>query len=310
MKKYFLIVLAGYIIVAGGLALFVKEKPSEISVLSKEMVYSRIMTDPSETIDIPIYFSYKDSFMTEMTNIDKVMLSSKRDEVALTPVNIDERESEIYAGKEYTFYIFSFQVDNPVVDDVKLTFPGATLEIIYKNEVEMDLSIGDVNLLFDGIENNSHMEMSRMYATTGIEAGVEYVSGVVISFDVHTEQAVDITDIEVNCENARLDIDNAILVTEPPEMDSDVGTILGYEYASIVTEFDEQVPFTLKDQAMYFIPVQYKTLKSINRFPMIITYRTNGQQYEYKIDDFLFYSTDFGLETANENIREYNYQYR
>lgn len=311
MKKFFLLALGIYMLVAFGLIIFTKEKANEISILSKTMTYSRIITKSDETIEFPLYFSQEDSFLTVLGNIDVARLTSDTNEISLIPVDITPKETDIkYKDKTYILYMFAFKIEDFNLQDINLEFKEAYLNLTYKNEVKFNFDIGEVNILFNEIINPSHIEMTRMYATVDNSDNLEYVSGIVIGIKKHTVDNVVITKLNTFLGDSNLDLCNSIKINEAPNMDEDIEDILGESYQNVNLNFCTTSNLSLEDEALYFIPMNYKILKTINRFPLELTYKINDIEYQYYIDDFLFFSTNYNLGGSDGTISENIYKYQ
>ena len=85
--------------------------------------------------------------------------------------------------------------------------------------------------------------------------------------------------------------------------------MLNYAYDP-VGEIEDEHEIKLTQDNLLLIPFKYQSeIKRINRFPLLINFSYNQNDYSYYIDDFQFNSQTLGLEANGGRIREFIYNY-
>ncbi len=311
MKKYIVGALMIYFLIALGLFAFVKDKPDSITILSKKSNYSRILTDNEETIDIPLYFSVDNSFFTSSENIDSVSIHDEFNEIGLKISKItNTKETYEFKQKLYDLFIFSFISKDIEISDIEMKFVNAFLSLTYENDVSYDFSIGDIDLNFKEIANDGYLDLTRLYGVVNQNADGDFLAGIVLGLDNIDDKNITISNIDTGIEDIILDLDNSVKLDKPVDINQNIDLILENDYQNLKDSYINNGYLTFSEETLYFIPIRYiDKFENINRFPLVIEYQCNDQEYSYTIDDFLFYTTNYALGVQNETVTEYIYKY-
>jgi uncharacterized protein YxeA len=309
MRRAFTIVIAIFLVAAGGFIMFYDKDTDDIlSILTIKQNYQRLITEDEE-LSITIYLSNEKSFVSDMDNVDSLYL---KDEFTEMEVGISDLRSleytEEYQNTEYYAYVLDLNFDIVSIDNFLIELEDGHLEIFYKNGENVNLEIGDLYLNFTDYSNPAYIDVHRMFAMYK-EADFEYISGIVLGVANKTGMEVTITNIEVGNNEASLDINNSIRLSELPDYQADINDLLGYDYNSI-GEISQTSDIDLLQENLLFIPFKYSVNHiNIYRFPLIIEFSYNQNIYKYYVDDFQFNSQTLGLEANSGRIREFIYNY-
>jgi len=80
MKRLWLVV-ALYLAVATVLIVLSPDHDGKISLLVVEQLYSRVIANPEETLEIPLYATLKNSFFTDKDLVRSVRIYSDENEI-------------------------------------------------------------------------------------------------------------------------------------------------------------------------------------------------------------------------------------
>ncbi len=305
MRKIFTIIIILFILIASGTILFFEDKEENISILSIKKHYSRLITSTQEKITIPLYFSSNKSFLTETSSIEDCYLLDDFNQLKVT---IDEIR---YAGDylddyDNMYHLFMYDINFEEVTIDQINFSNAVLKLIYKNQDCLELSIGEVNLVFKDVSQDQNLDIYRVYTTVKTIDTIEYVSGLVVGLDNFNKE-ITIKNISLGLEQIKLDTNHLLHLDNAIAYDMDIDTVLGTDYDPFNKGI--QIDF-LVEEGLVLIPFTYtNNLFLLNRFPIYIEYTYKNATYEYVLDDFMYISECYSLEVANGKIQEYIYYY-
>ncbi|XFA99253.1 hypothetical protein ACAG96_01405 [Candidatus Izemoplasma sp. B36] len=305
MRKAFTIIIVLFIVIASGIILLVEDEKSQVSVLSLKKHYSRLITGNQETISIPLYFSSNKSFLTEINSIEDTYLLDDFNQLKISVNNI-RYVSDCLDDFNNTYYLYMFDINFEEVTIDKIDFSDTLLKIIYKNQDFLELSIGEMNLVFKDVYQDPNLDIFRVYTTVKTIDNTEYISGLVLGLDNFNKE-ITIQNISIGTEEIELDTSHLYHLDHAITYDIDIDTVLetNYNPLNIGIQLDFRV-----EAGLILIPFTYKNdLFLLNRFPIYIEYLYQNATYKYILDDFMYISESFNLEVANGNIQEYIYYY-
>lgn len=306
MKKAFFIIIGGYILI-GAIIIMISENDhnSVIDILSIKKPYARLLTE-DETIDIPIYYTEDQSFLTEVDLIDRAYISSDRDEVEVEVIDIkNQLESIQYDEKIYHKYYIEISMQALYNKGLKLNLKDATLNIDYNNDVKMGYKIGDMIVLFDDLNQPNQIDFNRMYGIYDDEA----ITGIYLSLMNKTGESIELTSIDCLSQDIKINLDKSQFVYQTEDYISNISSYVP-EYEPVIEHFSDSSSITMNHDVQLLLVIEHlNTRHHINRFPLIINYRYHEQDYQYIIDDFIFYDTISDFYDDQYDIETYQYQY-
>jgi phage anti-repressor protein len=310
MKKAFYIIIVTYILGGIILILIAKDKPSLVKILSYKQNYSRLLTD-EENIDIPLFLNEQDTFLTKHTNITSAFLITENYQIRVNITDIRNTDSQIiYKDEIYNQYYLQIDFIDIGLIDTYVNLEDAILNINYLNEESLDIEVGNLSLMFQEIITNNHLELMHLFGIVNPdESGTNYLRALGIKLENLSNQSVEIIDISINLDNIYCDLSYSEYIDKPPLPNEDLNTIIN-DYNPLEVQEDIDFTLLLNSNAYLIIPIKYSnSMEPINRFPIIITYKFNSQEFQYIIDDFLFFDQNLSLEPEDDRIQKYEYRY-
>jgi hypothetical protein len=306
MRRTFLTVIFGFILISSVIVYyFADDVDQEIHILSIKKDYARVLTE-EEVIDIPIYLTSNQSFITSINNITQTMIISEQDQMSVEISDIVLQDHRvIYDTKEYYLFHFSVDFSNLYSKNLSLDMPSAKLKINYDNEEEFSFDLGDVQILFHDFEQNNHIDFNRMYAT--YKQGS--ISSIVLDIENKTSQHIQIKNIETLNHKMKFNLSYARIKNSYSEHLDTIDDILP-DFQIIVNQKPQQASITLYQDTQYILPIQHiEALSYLNRFPLIIHYQYNHTDYIHIIDDYIFFKPISDLVNNTYEIEQYQYHY-
>ncbi|MDY0138946.1 MAG: hypothetical protein RBR50_04545 [Candidatus Izemoplasmatales bacterium] len=308
MKKVFLVVIVVYLAIGGLIVCLSGERKNEINYFTLPMNYSRLMTEDEEIV-VNLFIDDDRSFFTEISNITNAYIHTEKEEIAVTISGIDEKDSGyLFQGNQYYLFGLTLTFDKVSISGFDLSYQDCYLRILYINEEEIDLEIGDMFLEFKEVVYSNYIGFENLYGITNIVNEKEYLVGLCIKINDYTNSQIELTDINTNNLNIILDFGKAKYFENKPDSNSDILELIpDYEL------FDATNKSNLKIKNDYYliIPIVYEIELSKNyRFPITIEYLYQGTQLDYLIDDCIFFNESVELDEYASKIRTYNYQYK
>ncbi len=310
MKRGMIVVLLLYLFVAALLFVFMPEQNDEVRLLSKERYYAQIIDDENEPIEIVLYVSENDSFLTDSSQIIDARIVGEYEEIELKIQSIDDKEAVTnYQNQDYHLFAFTFSLAAFSATGVNLSLYPATLALTYENDVKIDINIGEMTLLFQTIDHNPHFDFFRLYGIYGEMDGEEIMQGIGIGFNGFSEGDLVIHSISIGTNRIGLATDLAQIVDNTEESGSLYERLEGLFDPYGDELYLNSADFIPQVQIEYEIPFSYLNPRlDIWRFPIIINYQYLGIQYQSFIDDFMFHTMNHTLEDST-HVHTYTHRY-
>ena len=310
MRKFFFGVVFLFIVIS--LIVLHLDKPSKsmVHLLTVYKDYSRIITKPEETISIPIYSDYEDTFLLDKEAITSSYISNEINSLEIKIDNIRKTEDINKLDEEtYTLYYIDISFPYNLTSEQIIDISDCKLSLTYINDESIDLEIGNMYLMFNPIEENNQISLYRMFALTNFYNGKEFISAIVFGLTNMTCENIKITEIDNNIQTMNLDIDEAKFIDEINNVHESIESIIRHEYNPIgIISFSTSID--LINDKLLVVPIKYEdVIQTTNRFPLIIKYIYQDKEYSYIIDDFMFFETHNTLEDYYGSIREFIYNY-
>ncbi len=310
MRKVFTLIVVGFIIIAGILVMVMEAPSDNVSILTINRQYSRLLTE-SEVISIPVYISETKTFLVDLGSVQSISLENEYQklEAVLTEIR-DANSTERLGETEYSLYYFDIGFPNVEYTDYFLEFDDCYMNVVYKNDDAISLEIGDVSLRFSEVNTSNHLNLYRMFCLTDEYQDALYTSAIIIGIQNLTGFDIEITGLDIGSGNAEIDMALAKYVLAEEEQTTDLDILLGHEY-QLIGECDGSDGLSLDEDNLIVLPIKYRSeVVCLNRMPLIITYTYQNQEYQYIIDDFQYYSVSNRLGDNNGKLREYSYHYQ
>jgi len=308
MRKVFAVLLGLFFVGAAIILLNEEEFVEEISIITYTGSYSRLITSTEETLSIPIYLSYDESFITAKDSIDSANISGSENVLEVNIADIRNSEySETLEGREYQMFFSDLTFPNANLTDYFLDLSNASLNLVYVDGEAISLEVGDIYLRFAEIANPGYLDLYRMYALT-IDDLDETTAGIVIGLDNVTPNEIILSGIDIGFPDWHFDLGNATYLDVAPDSYMslvDSGIIDAY------SDNAESTTFNLDGDTLIWLPLLSEEARNrTNRFPLLISFEYLGNEYIYMIDDFIFYTADYSLEGNYGRLREFVYRYQ
>lgn len=313
MKKVVLIALILYAFTALALFYFAEADPEKITLLTAPQHYARVIASDAERLGIVICVDQTDTFFTETENIRAMRIWDEESELAVSIERIVPLEEPfVYEEKSFSLYRFEIGFGEITQANMSLSFWHANAEISYENDYLLTFELGDVHLIFNDLESDGHIGMSRLYGTRFVMENQSVLTGFVIGLEKHVTTPVTITEIEIFSETAWVDLASARWIEEALPFDEDIGVLTGNPVYSCIRETKPVSGFSLAFGAdgLLFVPINYlNEFACLSQFPIRITYRYLDKDYAFLLDDFRFFSTDPVPEVLRDDIVKTEYCY-
>lgn len=117
--------------------------------------------------------------------------------------------------------------------------------------------------------------------------------------------------VDTTLANSVLDLAQARMIDSPVSPFTEI-TSLVPEYSPIkASEAINSASFVLTDaETLIVIPMVYQDLTlRTPQFPLIVTYSYSGNQYQFVLDDFIFFQNHDYAEKSDSDVWRYLYQY-
>ncbi|MFO7968519.1 MAG: hypothetical protein R6U15_00215 [Candidatus Izemoplasmatales bacterium] len=310
MKKAFFIIIIAYIVTTVIiLVINNNDNITEVNILTIKKQYSRIITK-DEVIDIPIFLSEEKSFFIEPENILDTRIKADNNEIEVNIQSIENAYKKTTYQNE-SYYLFYYKIDFKEFNNslLEMKFTNAFLSLSYNNETDIDLPIGNLNLCFRTIENFNHLDFKRMYSITNYENNYNVVKAIYLELDNLTGDNITIENISLLNDNLIPDINQIKSINFSPKYNVNFNELIP-DYNSIIDDYSKGNDYSLNNNQKLLIPIKHiGDWQYINRFPLIISYSYNDFNYQYIIDDYLFFSSinELGNDSYEKSI--YNYKY-
>jgi hypothetical protein len=299
-------IIFGFLLISSAIILFfANEVDKEIDILSVKKDYARVLTE-DEVIDIPIYLTSDQSFISSTNNITQTKIVSDLDQVSVEIRDVLIQDQSVqYDTKEY--YLFYFRVDFSSIysKNLRLDMPSAEMQITYNNDEVFSFELGDMQILFHDFDQYNHIDFNRMYATYHQGA----ISSIVLDVENKASQHIKITKIETLNHQMKFNLSDARIMNS---LTSHIDTLDGIlpNYQPIVDYMPIQNSLMLYQDTQYILPIKHiQDLSYLNRFPIIIHYQYNDIDYVHIIDDYIFFNPISDLANNTYEIQQYQYHY-
>lgn len=306
MKRVFFIVIGGFILLSiGAVLIFSEDKDDMIDIISVKKDYARVLTQ-EEVIDIPLYITSDQSFLTHTANISASRIISDGDEVSIDIVAINDMH-QLVTYEDISYFLFHIVIDFSQVynKNLRLSMPNAQLQISYNNDEVLSLALGHMGILFHDLEQTTHIDFNRLYATYDHGA----ISSIILDLENKTGQTIEISYIETLNPSLHLNLNYALIHYDRHSHIDQLSAFIE-DYQMLIDKGEIQGQIDFYQDTQYILPLKHiKHISYLNRFPLIIHYRYHEQDYTYIIDDYMFFQPISDLYEDYYELEHNQYQY-
>ncbi|HKL47771.1 MAG TPA: hypothetical protein VJ878_03800 [Candidatus Izemoplasmatales bacterium] len=306
MRRTFTVIIVGFLLLSAiVIYVFTDQVDQTLQMLSIKKDYARVLTE-DEVVDIPIYISSNESFLTTQSNIIDAQIISDADEVNIDiALIIDQNQKITFEDKAY--YLFHYRLDFSSIytKNLKLNMPNAYLKLVYNNDDEFQFGLGHMQLLFHDLDQATHLDFNRLYATYYQGA----ISGIVLDLENKTSQTIEIQSIDNLNQQMNINLSKNKVVYDLNEHIDDLHMYLPNH--QIIGQVDgHQESLMVYQDTQFILPINHhQTLSYLNRFPLIINYKYNQVMYTYIIDDYKYFEPISDLYNDYYEVEYHQYQY-
>lgn len=288
------------------LVLLIKEE-KELIIISRDYVYSIYHTNNYETIDIELLTNNKEDYHFEESYIIATTIYNETQELSVNITEITTDDNLIqFQNNELNQVIIKLELPF-ISNDYLVEIEDAYLEIIYDNNESINISIGEVNYLFNEHINRT-ISLNNLSATHELYKGVNTLGGVNIELGNLTEHNINITNIDILSNSIHI---NKHYIKEQPacEYTSTVSDCLDTEFTIFNAPLsDEEVNILLGKNNIIslYLPLTYtEKYPFIYKFALVIDYEVNGEHGQAIIDDFPYMNTSLFSSLHEEVLNVY-----
>jgi len=291
MRKWVFITLLVYGLIA--IVLVTQDKKdTEIIFFASPIPVARVLSNPNETVRLPFYTDSQNHYLFDDENIESATIRSENLTMAVQVV-ISKTKGVLNVGAQDCLGMaFQLSFTDVRPEEALMQFNDPTLEIFYVNGRQIFLAIQDITLCFTSIESSPHLDFTRLHPLMNTIKGDEYLSGIYIELINKSSEEVTVTDISMLMNGCDTNMQLIEETEESPGIALDDGYMWDWKNALLPSERINA--FELTDEKIrLIIPIQYQEfILSPSRFPLMISYETEGKQYTWMIDDYLFFSSE------------------
>ncbi len=311
MKKWGLVLVTVYFLLLV-VIMFTVDRPSDQVEILTFLQDRSLLIDERENYVIDLAVSSKDTFLTDIDEMESMILDSEEASIEVHPVTMTmDPEPFIYVGKQYYLYELTIGFTEVYLPEAVLGFPGCKMKMTYRNGTEIELEIGNLAIWFSEVSEITYLDFTRLYGIKNNYAGHDYLAGIVIELKANAIGYLEITDIDIGQKQAYIDLNNAKILSGRPEYDVPMDVLLeATGYDPLARETKDGDPIMISESAILVAPVTYQEFPLfLDRFFIRITYKYLNETNVFLIDDFLFYRNVLFSGEDDETIARYIYQY-
>lgn len=274
-------------------------------VLSNAQVISIYHTNQREEISISLLTNNPEDFYFDSDYIVFSKLYNDEETLSLRLKKIDYVKEEYIYDKMAYFQVdlhftlpFTASASSINMDDV-------SLQLDYDNGDSVTVFIGEFNYLFQDF-NDEDLALSNLSASYDYIDGVETVSAFNIGLSNSSEDNINITGVKVISTDVLANYSKSIKGVICPYKDDVASCLTEEEYDPHLYTESSQIFFLPKRNNIdLFVPLVYMDdAKYLYRAAIVVSYRINGEDKEFIIDDFPFMSKPIYLEEMEDYYHE------
>ena len=275
--------------------LFVPEKKS-FKVITSPKIFSLLKSSENENIKIQLLVNRNDSYYFDQEYISSISLNSELDEEIISLI-IEEitYSNNLYEYENDNYYLVELSLSiNFNSEDYLIALEKAYLNILYNNEEDLKVYIGEFNYRFKD-DLNDELSLSNLSSTVTEINSTNTVSGIYIELYNRSEENLVITNFLLGSSSITFnDYYLSEIYNEPDLFDSveEILLIENYNFKSFDNILEKSILIRENQSIMLYVPLSYiGEIDYIHRFYFEVNYLNNEGETSLIIDDIPYIST-------------------
>ena len=195
MRKKIIFIVCLCIFVIAFIIIILSSK-QDLKAIVIEKDYSLTSTvDTIDQINVPILLNQKSSYFSDVNQIDKMTLSNLQEDDMMQAkiINISFSDEKIKIEDDnYYMAIYTCEIEFFPTEEMKWYFPEIYLNILYKNNVQAKLKIGEMTYNKVNSFNQEHLSLSTIRGTTSMINNNNMLDGMFLGFRNQTNNDITI----------------------------------------------------------------------------------------------------------------------
>jgi len=291
MRRGFVVLIGFYVILFGAFLITNHPENEFINMITIQEEISQVLYE-DESLNLILFIDDTDRFVSNVELIESVLLRGNFNfaTVEITAFHISDYSLEWNQTQYYKVEI-EIRFVEVALNECDLVLENAFLDILFTNQQTLSLPYGNITLKFSNHQEPQHLEMIKM---SGIpKPSSEELFGIVITLESNTVSEININHLDMMTQSLEFKLEELRVLSE-----NDINIVANdMESVTIETIDLTEQPILNSHELILFVPIAYTDDSlSCSRFPVIINYEYLGNQYEYIIDDFLFFQRQVNFE--------------
>ncbi len=304
MKAKIIFGLLAFLLIVFISLLFIPENKN-FKVITSPKIFSLLKSSNNENIEIQLLVNKKNTYYFDKDYISNISLNSELDEeiISLIIEKISYSNS-LYEYENDKYYLVELSLSIGFnSDDLTIRFEKAYLDILYNNEEELKLFIGEFNYRFSN-NLNSDLAISNLSSTVIEHSGINTVSGIYIELYNISDENLVINNFQLGSYSVNFNDYYLSEIYKEPDLFDSVEEILlieEYNFNSYSNDFDKSILLRENQSIMLYVPLNYSlNIDYIHRFYFEVEYFNNEGKTLLIIDDIPYVSTSI-FQSSLEN---------
>lgn len=300
MRKIIPFICIGFIIIAFLIGIIFFINPVTINLIAYLRNYNISSTiGEDDYINIVLFVNDQNSYVLDKKQIVYSNLCSKdeKESVKIDLHSIIKKDETInYNDDTYYMFSLSFKLLIDIEDDYNWYLPEAYLNIGYQGNKDYTIKIGKLSYTKYKTKE-SKINITSIKPLT-FEEDNSYLGGVIYGINNKSNKKINIKKIEIL--NTNVSVGDGIKEVE--NIDTiDFYQAAGYDH-SLVKEKQNDINIVINggEEKKIFVPIYYKELFIMNKFPIKITYSLDNKVYEYVFGMYNYYNPIKEVITKND----------
>ena len=290
MRKIIPFVCIGLIIIVFVIGIIFFIKPVEINIITYSRNYNVSSTiGEDDYLNITLLINDQNSYILDKKQLINSSLSSK-DEKENMKISLDSisKNEETVKYKDETYYMFSlgFKLLIDIEEEYNWYLSDAYLNLEYQGNKDYQIKIGKFS--FNKYKtDDSKISFSTIKPLT-FEEDNSYLGGIIYGINNKSNKSITIKKIEF----LNTDVSLGDGIKEVIDVNTiDFEEVAGYDH-NLVKEKNNEVNIVIESGNVkkIFVPIYYKELFIMNKFPVKVIYTFDNKTYEYVFGMYNYYN--------------------
>ncbi len=299
-KSNILYVLIIMLTITLTILLLVKEE-EEVIVITREYPYSIYHSDNYETIDIEVLTNAPYSYHFDNDYIVSSSLKNEKEQIH-TSIKDIKKSTHAVSYLNQDFYVVTIRLQLPFTStEYLLELEDADLVLLYENQEEVSVLIGDIAYLFNDNQSTG-ITLSNLSATHEEINGYNTIGGVNIELSNTSDHNIVLKDISLLTNDVTVNND-AVLTNKTCEYTTTVSQCLGresYDFHEDILQSQLSILVGKNNTLELYLPLLYNNTSFIYEFAIVIEYSINNKVEQLIVDNFPYMKTSI-FTTFNED---------